>query len=193
MKVTYTLPGVLPEATPAPIQLPRTDAATSDASRTGSTSTATRKMNAWTTTGSERPTIMVPTMHSSATTLNILYAAVVVAIDPMPSVSKKLVTNPTTVSVAVGACCKSDFAATRPRTARRHAIAKTIARAVKLASKAVLMSTGDADYTRRLWYELFRRRAFPSCSPRWLRPRRVPGRHSSTKPAPPVTALMRAG
>ena len=61
----------------------------------GSTVTTLMKNSAWVSTGSAWPTIMVPGITSSGTIRNSRKIAVVVASEPMPSVSKKLVTNPT--------------------------------------------------------------------------------------------------
>src|SRR3954469_2439686 len=51
-------------------------------------------MNAWTMVGSVWPTLRVPGMRSSRTSFHCRKIDVVVAYDPMPRVSKKLVTKP---------------------------------------------------------------------------------------------------
>ena len=56
------------------------------------------KMKAWITTGGVWPTIIVPGMFSSGTTCLSLKSDVVGANDPIPNVSKKLVTKPTAFS-----------------------------------------------------------------------------------------------
>src|SRR5919197_3692164 len=59
-------------------------------------------MNAWTTVGSVWPELRVPGMMRSGTSFNHRKSAVVVANDPIPRVSKKFVTAPTPMCVAVG-------------------------------------------------------------------------------------------
>ena len=59
-------------------------------------------MIAWMTVGSTWPTLSVPGICSSGTIFHARNIAVVVANEPMPSVSKKLVTNPIPVCSGVG-------------------------------------------------------------------------------------------
>src|SRR5258708_11635024 len=78
-------------------------------------------MNAWTTVGSVWPTFSVPGMIRSGTILKNRNDAVVVAKDPMPSVSKKLVIAPTPSDSGVGGptLVAGDGAAPRsPRTVK---------------------------------------------------------------------------
>ncbi len=63
-----------------------------------STSTVATKTNVCTTVGNAWPAFSVPGICSSGMRWRNLKIAVVVAKDPMPSVSKKLVTKPVTVS-----------------------------------------------------------------------------------------------
>ncbi len=60
------------------------------------------KMNACTTTGIAWPMLRVPGIFSSGTMRRSLKTDVVGANDPIPSVSKKFVTAPTTISKSVG-------------------------------------------------------------------------------------------
>ena len=68
----------------------------------GSTVTAAMKMSASAMAGSACPELSVPGMFSSGTRLKILKIAVVGAKQPMPRVSKKLVTKPVASSAAGG-------------------------------------------------------------------------------------------
>jgi hypothetical protein len=77
-------------------------------------------MSACTSVGSVWPTFSVPGIRSSRTRPLSLKIAVVDANDPMPSVSKKFVTNPITSSSGVGRGESSPVApAARPRTTAR--------------------------------------------------------------------------
>ena len=58
------------------------------------------KIAASTTVGSACPTLSVPGMRSSGTKRKNLNSDVVVANDPIPSVSKKFVTNPIAIAIA---------------------------------------------------------------------------------------------
>lgn len=71
-------------------------------SRCGSTSIAPTKITASVMAAAARPTLRVPGMRSSGTMRRNLKMAVVGAKDPMPKVSKKAVTNPTTISSGRG-------------------------------------------------------------------------------------------
>src|SRR5437764_6959908 len=88
--------------TPAPNHDPATAATIMRISVVESTGTIFGKMNAWAMVGSVWPTFKVPGMSLTGTRFLSLYAAVVVANDPMPSVSKNAVTNPRAVWSAVG-------------------------------------------------------------------------------------------
>ena len=79
---------------PAPNHPPATHETMSSVICQGSTSTTLMKNSACVTTGSAWPTIIVPGINSSGTRRNSRKTVVVVANDPMPSVSKKLVTAP---------------------------------------------------------------------------------------------------
>src|SRR5262245_52912236 len=59
-------------------------------------------MNVWTIVARLCPMVIVPGMMRSFTIFRILYQAVVGAYDPMPSVSKKFVTNPPNSCSAFG-------------------------------------------------------------------------------------------
>src|SRR5438045_1170923 len=59
-------------------------------------------MNAWATVGSVWPTLSVPGITRSGTSFNQRNMAVVVANDPIPSVSKKFVTAPTATCAPLG-------------------------------------------------------------------------------------------
>ena len=59
-------------------------------------------MNACTTVGSVWPALSVPGITRSGTIRSARKSAVVVANDPIPSVSKKLVTAPTPTCAGVG-------------------------------------------------------------------------------------------
>jgi hypothetical protein len=71
------------------------------------------KSSACASTGSASPTMMVPGINSSGTRWKSRNAAVVVANEPMPSVSKKFVTNPISRSSGVGAAPPTPRAAAR--------------------------------------------------------------------------------
>lgn len=88
--------------TPAPSHAPSTEEPIRLARVAMSTSTIAMKMKACATTGRVWPTCIVPGMRSSGTRSWILYQDVVGANDPIPSVSKKLVTNPMAVSSGDG-------------------------------------------------------------------------------------------
>ena len=88
--------------TPVPIQPPATHTAMSAVSCSGSTSTTPMNSAACVMTASESPTMMVPGISSSGTRRKRRKTAVVVASEPMPSVSKKLVTSPMTRWSGVG-------------------------------------------------------------------------------------------
>ena len=85
------------QTTPAPSQAPSTAAAIIEKSVSTSTGMTDMKMNAWATVGSVCPAFSVPGITRSGTILKNLNIAVVVANDPMPSASKKLVTPPITI------------------------------------------------------------------------------------------------
>ena len=87
---------------PAPSH-PPTSAVTIMRSRSmGSIWTAEMKINACTTTVSASPTSMVDGSRSSGTMRSALNVAVVVASDPMPSVSRKLTRKPISSCTGVG-------------------------------------------------------------------------------------------
>ncbi len=90
------------DTTPAPSQAPSVAAATIAASVVMSTSTTRMKMKASAKVGIMCPTFSVPGMFSSATACPSLYSDVVVANEPMPSVSKKFVTKPIAIWPGVG-------------------------------------------------------------------------------------------
>ena len=87
---------------PAPNQAPSAAAAIMLTRVSGSTVTAAMKISASVRAGSAWPEFRVPGMFSSGTRLKILKIAVVGAKQPMPSVSKKLVTKPVTSSASGG-------------------------------------------------------------------------------------------
>ena len=65
--------------------------------------TMAMKMKAWAMVGRVYPTLSVPGIFSSATRPRSLSAAVVGAKEPIPRVSKKQATNPSTSSKRPGA------------------------------------------------------------------------------------------
>ncbi len=84
------------------------------------------KSSACASTGIASPTMIVPGINSSGTSRNSRNTVVVVANEPMPSVSKKLVTNPMTRSSGVGAamcspCAMARLVADRPADDEQHA------------------------------------------------------------------------
>src|SRR5579871_621564 len=90
------------ETIPAPSHDPTTDAAIIATSVVMSTSTTRMNRKASASVGAQWPTFNVPGIFSSGTIFQNLNTDVVGANDPMPSVSKKLVTKPTTYSLMVG-------------------------------------------------------------------------------------------
>lgn len=88
----------------APRSPPISRAITQPTSSTGSTNTPSRirKMNPCVIDGGVWPTSMVHGISRSATILRNLNHAIVGAKDPMPSVSKKLVTAPKRMASAFG-------------------------------------------------------------------------------------------
>ncbi len=109
-----------PETTPAPNHEPRTAAAIISTSVQMSTLTIAMKMRASTSVGAVWPTLSVPGIRSSRTSPVNLKIAVVGANEPMPSVSKKFVTNPIASPSGVGTGESSPVApAARPRATAR--------------------------------------------------------------------------
>jgi hypothetical protein len=108
------------EMTPAPSQAPATAAAIIEKSVRMSTGISVVKMNACAIVGSACPALRVPGMTRSGTIFRNLKAAVDVANDPMPSASKKLVTNPSPICSGLGKRASVDgvgWRAPRLRTA----------------------------------------------------------------------------
>src|SRR5713101_1866656 len=106
-------------------------------------------MNAWRIVGSVWPTLRVPGMSFTGTICWSLYAAVVVAKDPIPSVSKKLVTNPISKCAGDGAngvCVSAPpterrrFTPITPRVTTTRYRTRKIVRATKSRSFAFMAS-----------------------------------------------------
>ncbi len=89
---------------PAPRNAPATAAPIMRISVRASTGTSFVKMNACVIAPIVCPTFSVPGTSSSRTIFHWRKIAVVVAKDPIPRVSKKLVTNPVPTVAAFGAC-----------------------------------------------------------------------------------------
>ena len=110
------------ETTPDPNQAPSAEAATIEMRVTGATGTRLMKTNADSTDSIVWPTLSVPGISSSGTRRIARKIAVVVANDPMPSVSKNTVTKPVASSVPDGRIRRRPLrwpgAATPPRTRR---------------------------------------------------------------------------
>jgi len=87
---------------PAPTQAPATDAEISEIRVIGSTPRMLIKIKASTNVGKVCPTLSVPGIRSSGTSRKNLKHDVVGANEPIPSVSKKFVTNPITNSIGRG-------------------------------------------------------------------------------------------
>src|SRR6266702_2615467 len=104
--------------TPTPSHAPSTAAAIRLISVVRSTVTAVMKISAWMTVGVAWPALSVPGICSSGGWRRSLKIAVVGAKDPMPSVSKKFVTNPIAPSVSPGSDDGAAGSRVRARSSR---------------------------------------------------------------------------
>jgi len=113
-----------PPAGELALQAPSAEATTIEMRVTGTTGTRLMKTNADSTDSIVWPTLSVPGISSSGTRRIARKIAVVVANDPIPSVSKNTVTNPVASSAPDGWIRRPDCSLARRRNPATNTAAK---------------------------------------------------------------------